>query len=97
MRAINPLSGSPTAEDERRRARNAIAANVRVELARANVSGAQMAAKLGLATSTWSRRMAGDVSFDGEELAAVATILDISTSVLTESSIQLADDLSVSA
>lgn len=82
MREINPLGGSLSAEEERKRAQKAIAANVRVELARANVSGVQMAAKIGLPTSTFSRRMAGEVSFDAEELAAVAAVLDISTDVL---------------
>lgn len=82
MRAINPLGGSQAADEERKRAQKVIAANVRVELARANVSGVQMAAKIGLPTSTFSRRMAGEVSFDAEELAAVAAVLDISTDVL---------------
>jgi len=82
MREINPLGGSLAADEERKRAQKAIAANVRVELARANVSGTQMAAKIGLPTSTFNRRMAGDVSFDAEELAAVAAVLDISTDVL---------------
>jgi len=82
MREINPLGGSPTADEERKRAQKAVAANVRVELARANISGVQMAAKIGLPTSTFSRRMAGEVSFDAEELAAVASVLEISTDVL---------------
>lgn len=82
MREINPLGGSLAADEERKRAQKAIAANVRVELARANVSGVQMAAKIGLPTSTFSRRMAGEVSFDAEELAAVAAVLDITTDVL---------------
>jgi hypothetical protein len=56
MRAINPFSGSDT--------RKVIAANVRVELARAKVSGAQMAQHLGIPASNFSRRMVGDTSFD---------------------------------
>jgi hypothetical protein len=82
MREINPLGGSPAADEERKRAQKVIAANVRVELARANVSGVQMAAKIGLPTSTFNRRVAGEVSFDAEELAAVAAVLEISTEVL---------------
>lgn len=78
MREINPLSGSAAQEA----ARKAIAANVRVELAKVNVSGAQMAAQIGLAQSTFARRMTGDTAFDGAELAAIAAVLNISTETL---------------
>lgn len=93
MREINPLGGSPAADEERKRAQKAIAANVRVELARANVSGVQMATKIGLPTSTFSRRMAGDVSFDAEELAAVASVLDIPTDVLLSGATTVAESV----
>jgi transcriptional regulator with XRE-family HTH domain len=74
MREINPLSGSE--------ARKAVAANVRVELARAQVSGAQMAQHIGIPGSTFSRRMTGDTSFAAEEIAAIAAALGISTDAL---------------
>jgi transcriptional regulator with XRE-family HTH domain len=91
MREINPLGGSPTADEERKRAQKVIAANVRVELARANVSGSQMATKIGLPTSTFNRRVAGEVSFDAEELAAVAAVLEISTDVLLADVVTVAE------
>lgn len=91
MREINPLGGSLSADEERKRAQKVVAANVRVELARANVSGSQMAAKIGLPTSTFNRRMAGEVSFDAEELAAVAAVLEISTDVLLAEVVTVAD------
>ena len=97
MREINPLSGSLDAEEERKRAQRAIAANVRVELARANVSGVQMAAKIGLPTSTFSRRMAGEVSFDAEELAGVAAVLEIPTDVLLSGAVTVIEPAAASA
>lgn len=97
MREINPLGGSPTADEERKRAQKVIAANVRVELARANVSGALMATKIGLSGSTFSRRVAGEVSFDAEELAAVASVLEISTDVLLAGAVTAAEPAVVGA
>lgn len=93
MRAINPLSGTSAQEA----AREAIAANVRVELARAKVSGTQMAAQIGLASSTFSRRMAGDVCFGADEIAAIATILSIPTDILLIGAIEVVEPVAVSA
>lgn len=92
MRAINPLSGSPAQEA----ARKAIAANVRVELARAKVSGTQMAAHIGLASSTFSRRMAGDICFGADEIAAIAATLGISTDVLLADAITVTEPVAAS-
>lgn len=83
MRAINPPSGLAT--------RKAIAANVRVELARANVSGAQMAAHVGIPASTFSRRMVGDTSFSAEEIAAIAASLGISADVLLAGAVSVVE------
>lgn len=75
MRATNPVNGLGAR-------RSVIAANVRVELARANVSGVQMAQRIGLPPSTFGRRMSGVVSFSAEEISAVAAELQISPEVL---------------
>lgn len=77
MRETNPLSGS----DTRRR----IAANVRAELGRANVSAVQMAQRIGIAPATFGRRMTGEVSFSAEEIVAIAEQLDIRADVLLTS------------
>jgi hypothetical protein len=74
MRETNPLSGSDT--------RRAIAANVRVELARANISGAEMARRIGMPLSSCARRLAGEVSFSAEEIVTVAAELGIAPAVL---------------
>ena len=74
MRDNDPLSGTP--------AQRAIAANVRVELARANISGAQMARRIDIAQSTFARRMTGDASFSAEEIAGIAAELGISADAL---------------
>lgn len=89
MRAINPLSGSDT--------RDVIAANVRVELARVKVSGSQMAQTIGVAPSTFGRRMVGEVSFDAEEIAAIAAVLGISTDVLLAGAVPLAQPVASAA
>lgn len=83
MRAINPLSGSD--------ARKAVAANVRVELARVQVSGVQMAQHIGIPSSTFSRRMTGETSFSAEELAAIAATLEISVDTLTAGVVTIAE------
>ncbi len=74
MRETNPLSGRLT--------REAIAANVRVELARADISGHAMAQRLGIPQSNFARRVGGEVSFSAEEIAAVAAELGISPTTL---------------
>lgn len=74
MRETNPLGGTA--------ARLKIAANVRVELARAQVSASQMAQRIGAAQATFARRMTGDVSFSAEEIVAIATELRIPVSAL---------------
>ena len=93
MRAINPLSG-PSAQEA---AREAIAANVRVELARAKVSGTQMAAQIGLASSTFSRRMAGDVCFGADEIAAIAAVLNIPAETLLDRAVEIVEPVAASA
>jgi hypothetical protein len=89
MRAINPFSGSDT--------RKVIAANVRVELARAKVSGAQMAQHLGIPASNFSRRMVGDTSFAAEEIAAIALALDITLDSLLVGAVTVAEPVAASA
>ena len=76
MRETNPLSGKDT--------RSVIAATVRAELARANVSGSQMAQRIGVAESSFSRRATGEVSFSAEEILAIATELGIPSATFLE-------------
>lgn len=89
MRAINPLSGSD--------ARDVIAANVRVELARAKVSGAQAAQAIGIPGSTFSRRMTGETSFSAEEVAAIAALLGVTSDVLLSGAVAAADTVPAGA
>jgi len=74
MRENYPLSGTPS--------RKAVAANVRVELARAGISGHAMAQRLNMPQSNFARRVNGAVSFSAEEIAAIAGELGISPTVL---------------
>lgn len=82
MRANDPLSGTS--------ARRAIAANVRVELARVNISGAQMAQRIGITQSTFARRMVGEVSFLAEEISAIAVELGIPADALLDGAVATA-------
>lgn len=54
-----------------------IAANVRAEAARRQVTQAQLADRLGLKQPGMSRRMLGRVPFSASELATVADVLEI--------------------
>lgn len=74
MRETNPLSGTST--------RRRIAANVRAELGRANVSAVQMAQRIKIAPATFGRRMTGEVAFSAEEIVAIADQLGIEPGVL---------------
>lgn len=59
-----------------------VAANVRAEMAFANISGRQLAEKLRVSQPALSRRLRGETAFDVTELAAIATALDVPLSVL---------------
>lgn len=74
MEANNPLSGTG--------ARGRIAAAVRVELALARMSAAELARQIGVAQSTFNRRMTGEVSFSAEEIAAIAAALGVDPATL---------------
>jgi len=54
-----------------------VAANVRAEMARRRVSQSALAKHLGMAQTAVSRRLTGVVSFDVNEVAAVAAFLDV--------------------
>jgi transcriptional regulator with XRE-family HTH domain len=55
----------------------AVAAEVRAELARKQMSQHALAAALGVAQQTVSRRLTGEVPFDVAELGRVAEILGV--------------------
>lgn len=59
-----------------------VGATVRAELARRNIKQRQLAEVLGIAQTQISRRLAGDVAFNVDELAVVATFLGMSVSDL---------------
>jgi transcriptional regulator with XRE-family HTH domain len=65
-------------------ARRLIAGNVRAELARRGLSGADLATRLNLDPSYVHRRLSGTVGFKGEELLAVAEALDVPVNRLTD-------------
>lgn len=56
----------------------AVAAEVRAELARKQMSQVALAEHLGVAQATVSRRLTGEVPFDVAELGQVAEILGVS-------------------
>lgn len=55
-----------------------VAENVRAEMARARLSGSQLAEKLKMSHPYLSRRLTGKVAFDTDDLAAIAEVLGIS-------------------
>jgi BetR domain len=57
--------------------REAFAAEVRAELARARISGRQLAAMLGKAQPWVSRRLTGAVAFDMDDVQVIADLLQI--------------------
>lgn len=54
-----------------------VAAEVRAELARQRISQQLLAAKLGVSQQWVSRRIAGTVAFDVDELARIARLLGV--------------------
>lgn len=62
---------------DRSTARSRVAAEVRAALARAQVSGNQLAGMLGQSQAYWSRRTTGKVPFDVDDLTAVADLLGV--------------------
>lgn len=60
----------------------AVAANIRAELARQRVSQAQVAERLGLSQAAVSRRLSGQTPFEIDEVAEVASLLDVAPSHL---------------
>ena len=54
-----------------------VAGQVRAELARARMSGTQLAEKIGRAHPYVSRRLTGRVAFDTDDLAAISEALGI--------------------
>lgn len=59
-----------------------VAANVRAELARKGITQTDLAAKLAKSQPFVSRRLSGLVPFNVAELAAIASVLDITVADL---------------
>lgn len=58
----------------------AVAAEVRAELGRQNVSGTGLARMMGVSQALVSRRLTGEVPFDVAELSRIAEILGVPVS-----------------
>lgn len=56
----------------------AVAAEVRAEMARQNLSQQQIARQLGVSQAAISRRLTGEIPFDIAELARIAQFLGVS-------------------
>lgn len=57
--------------------RHRIAAEVRAQMARRQVSGASMAVTLGKSQKWMSRRTTGEIAFDMDDLEQVAKVLEV--------------------
>lgn len=55
-----------------------VAGQVRAEMARARISGTQLAEKIGRSHPYVSRRLMGSVAFDTDDLAAISEALGVS-------------------
>jgi len=64
---------------------NTVGATVRAEMARRRVTQRQIAEALGLSQTQISRRLAGEVAFNVDELAVVADFLGVAISTLVVS------------
>lgn len=60
-----------------------IAAEIRAELARANITQADFAARCGMTPSSFSRRMSGEIPWNTDELEIVAKNLEVELGQLT--------------
>lgn len=58
-----------------------VAAEIRAELARANITYADFAPRVGLTASSFSRRMTGEIPWNTDELEIVAKELGIELQV----------------
>lgn len=56
-----------------------VAAEVRAEMARKNITALELSQLTGIPQTTLARRLRGFVPFDVAELAAVATVLEVDT------------------
>lgn len=72
----------PFMEADRNTARQAIAAEVRAEIARQGLTAATVASRSDMTTTTMSRKLAGRVDFTLTELCRVAESLGIKASDL---------------
>lgn len=59
-----------------------VAAQVRAELARAKVSGRELARRTGIDSQYWRRRIAGVTPLDVVDLLRVSEVLDVPVSAL---------------
>ncbi|WP_173078601.1 helix-turn-helix domain-containing protein [Phytohabitans rumicis] len=62
--------------------REAVAENVRIELARRKMSAAELARRLGVPPQNLSRRMTGETPFDTDDLVQIANEFGISVTAL---------------
>lgn len=59
-----------------------VAANVRAEMARADLRGPAAADALNLSQSAWSRRYRGYMEFSASEISTLAKLLGVSVDIL---------------
>ena len=57
--------------------RDRLAGNIRAELARQRIPASALAGPLGIAESSVSRRLNGETTFYGYEIAIIAAVLDV--------------------
>lgn len=71
--------------------RRRIAAEVRAELARQRMSVSEAARRLGWGQSVLQRRIVAERPFEAEELAAIASLLDVPVQVFFEGTSNVRD------
>lgn len=64
-----------------------VGANIRAEMARRGISQTELASQMGIGQSALSKRLAGAIPFDVNELVVVARLLRVSTSDLLAESV----------
>jgi transcriptional regulator with XRE-family HTH domain len=74
------LAMRATTRPDRSTVRSLIAGEVRAELARQQISGVELARRLGGTQSYWQRRISGAHPLDVEDLAALADLLQVPVS-----------------
>lgn len=72
----------PTPTGSRQTYSEALAAEIRACLGRANITQAALASAIGIGSGTMSRKLAGRYAFDTDELTRIAAHLGVSPSSL---------------